>query len=163
MTGFRSLGRCPGFSCGSHTPNRLLGSWDGARLCTHLGRNLTSRTSWRHYQIEDPANLLRPRTAPNHPRCAADPLATMMVNCLTNVWNSTCRLTWSFRYSNNLLLCDVFFFSRTVAASGTWHHACSTDLMTTHRSRISITRLLCFPCILRCWWTRLQTIATFAR
>ena len=29
-TGYRSLGRCPGFSCGS-TPNRLLGPWDGAR------------------------------------------------------------------------------------------------------------------------------------
>ena len=25
------LGRCPGFSCGSHTPNRLLGPWDGAQ------------------------------------------------------------------------------------------------------------------------------------
>ena len=30
-TRYRSLGRCPGFSCGSHTPNRLLGPWDGAR------------------------------------------------------------------------------------------------------------------------------------
>ena len=28
----RSLGRCPGFSCGSHTPNRLLGYRDGARV-----------------------------------------------------------------------------------------------------------------------------------
>ena len=27
----RFLGRCPGFSCGSHTPNRLLGPWDGAQ------------------------------------------------------------------------------------------------------------------------------------
>ena len=31
VAGYRSLGRCPGFSCGSHTPNRLLGPWDGAR------------------------------------------------------------------------------------------------------------------------------------
>ena len=27
----RFWGRCPGFSRGSHTPNRLLGRWDGAR------------------------------------------------------------------------------------------------------------------------------------
>ena len=27
----RFLGRCPGFSCGSHTPNRLLGHRDGAQ------------------------------------------------------------------------------------------------------------------------------------
>ena len=27
----RFLGRCPGFSCGSHTPNRLLGRRDGAQ------------------------------------------------------------------------------------------------------------------------------------
>ena len=28
---YRFSGRCPGFSCGSHTPNRLLGHRDGAR------------------------------------------------------------------------------------------------------------------------------------
>ena len=95
-------------------PARFLGrrpSLHPARPQPPPRRYLLTCTSWRHYQNEDPANEFRPRTASNHPSCAANLLATMMVNCLTNVWNSTCRPTWSSFFL--LLLHQSSFFCLT--------------------------------------------------